>query len=107
MYVTIYQRQKVPLPNEKEYIKNEFEHLVVVYEGAKEDWSQTIIDYISYEKLPKNPKRKTYICRCVPRFLLFKDTLKEHYLRVYYYDVWRGRNNASFTKSPIKSVQIT
>ncbi|XP_070010596.1 uncharacterized protein [Nicotiana sylvestris] len=73
--VTIYQKWVVPLPNEDESEDNKLEHLVVVSEGEKEECQQPIIDYLSYGILPENPRRRTEIRRCAPRFLYYKDTL--------------------------------
>ncbi|KAH0701815.1 hypothetical protein KY285_016093 [Solanum tuberosum] len=69
----------------------QLEHLVAVSEAAEEDWRQPIIDYMCYVILPENPRRRTDIRRCAPRFLYYKDTYTEDHLRVYYYDV-RKRN---------------
>ncbi|XP_015166558.1 uncharacterized protein [Solanum tuberosum] len=73
--VTICQKWIVPLPNEEECIENKLDHLVAVYEAAKEDWGQPIIDYMCYGILPEDLRRRTDIRRRAPRFLYYKDTL--------------------------------
>ncbi|KAH0682669.1 hypothetical protein KY289_020421 [Solanum tuberosum] len=40
----------------------------------KKDWRQPITDYLCYGILPENPRRKTNIRHCAPRFLYYKDT---------------------------------
>ena len=44
-------------------------------EATKEDWRQPIIDYLCYEILPENPRRRTDIRHRAPGFLYYKDTL--------------------------------
>ncbi|XP_059310221.1 uncharacterized protein LOC132061409 [Lycium ferocissimum] len=73
--VTICQKWVVPPSNEDEGAESELEHLVAVSEAAKEDWRQPIIDYLSYEMLPEDSRRRTEIRRRAPRFLYYKDTL--------------------------------
>ncbi|XP_070039945.1 uncharacterized protein [Nicotiana tomentosiformis] len=73
--VTICQTWVVPSPNKGENEENELEHLVVVSEAEREEWRQPIIDYLSYGILSENPRRRTEICRRVPRFLHYKYTL--------------------------------
>ncbi|XP_070030878.1 uncharacterized protein [Nicotiana tomentosiformis] len=73
--VTVCQKWVLPPPNEVEGEGNELKHLVAVSEAEKEEWRQPIIDYLSYGILPENPRRRTKIRRCAPRFLYYKDTL--------------------------------
>ncbi|XP_049358856.1 uncharacterized protein LOC125823531 [Solanum verrucosum] len=73
--VTICQKWIVPPSNEEECIKNELNHLVAIFEAAKEEWRQPIIDYMCYGILPEDPRRRTDIRRRAPRFLYYKDTL--------------------------------
>ncbi|KAH0641956.1 hypothetical protein KY289_032930 [Solanum tuberosum] len=72
---TICQKWIVPLPNEEECIENELNHLVAISDTAKEEWRQPIIDYMSYEILPEDLRRRTDIRRRAPYFLYYKDTL--------------------------------
>ncbi|XP_070021778.1 uncharacterized protein [Nicotiana sylvestris] len=73
--VTVCQKWVVPLPNEAEGEENELKPLVAASEVEKEEWQQPIIDYLWYGILPENPRRRTEIRRCAPRFLYYKDTL--------------------------------
>ncbi|XP_070002663.1 uncharacterized protein [Nicotiana sylvestris] len=73
--VTICQKWVVPLPNEVGGEENELKHLVAISEVEKEEWRQPIIDYLCYEMLLENLRRRTEIRRRAPRFLYYKDTL--------------------------------
>ncbi|XP_070025017.1 uncharacterized protein [Nicotiana sylvestris] len=73
--VTVCQKWVITLPNETEGEENELKHLVVVSEVEKEEWRQSIIDYLCYGILLENPRRRTEIRRRSPRFLYYKDTL--------------------------------
>ncbi|XP_070022468.1 uncharacterized protein [Nicotiana sylvestris] len=73
--VTVCKKWVVPPPNEAEGEENELKHLVTVSEVEKEEWRQPIIDYLCYGILPANPRRRTEIRRCAPRFLYYIDTL--------------------------------
>ncbi|XP_019155172.1 PREDICTED: uncharacterized protein LOC109152045 [Ipomoea nil] len=46
-----------------------------VYEVDKEDWMQSLIDYLVDEKLPQDPRRRVDIRCRAPRFIYFKDAL--------------------------------
>ncbi|XP_070020638.1 uncharacterized protein [Nicotiana sylvestris] len=59
--VIVCQKLVVPPPNEVEGEENELKHLVAVSKDEKEEWRQPIIDYLSYEILPENPRRRTKI----------------------------------------------
>nr|XP_009777510.1 PREDICTED: uncharacterized protein LOC104227078 [Nicotiana sylvestris] len=72
--ITICQKWIVP-PDENEDEESKLERLVAVAEAVKVDWRQTMIDYLCYGILPEDPRRKTEIRRCAPRFLYYKDTL--------------------------------
>ena len=67
--VTVCQKWIVPPSNEEEYIENKLDHILAIVEAAKEDWRQPIIDYLCYEILPENPRRRTDIRLRAPRFL--------------------------------------
>ena len=69
MQVTVCQKWIVPPSNEEEYIENKLDHIVAMVEAAKEDWRQPIIDYLCYEIIPENPRRRTDIRRRPPCFL--------------------------------------
>nr|XP_033517156.1 uncharacterized protein LOC117281427 [Nicotiana tomentosiformis] len=72
--ITICQKCIVP-PDENEDEESKLERLIAVTEAEKVDWRQTMIDYLCYGILPEDPRRKTEIRRCAPRFLYYKDTL--------------------------------
>ncbi|XP_019155716.1 PREDICTED: uncharacterized protein LOC109152471 [Ipomoea nil] len=46
-----------------------------VYEVDKEDWRQSLIDYLADGKLPQDPRRRVDVRRRAPRFIYFKDAL--------------------------------
>ncbi|XP_070020049.1 uncharacterized protein [Nicotiana sylvestris] len=73
--VTVCQKWVLPPLNEAEYKENELKHLVAIFEIEKEEWQQPIIAYLCYGILPENPRRRTEIRHCTPRFLYYKDTL--------------------------------
>ncbi|XP_071922596.1 uncharacterized protein [Coffea arabica] len=50
-------------------------HVVSTYEIDKEDWRQPLVDYLKYQKLPEEQRRKTDIRRRAPRFILYKEML--------------------------------
>ncbi|XP_049410526.1 uncharacterized protein LOC125873694 [Solanum stenotomum] len=70
--ITICQKWIVPPDVDEE---NKFEHLVVVSQAEIVDWRHDLIDYLCYNILPEDPKRKTEIRHRAPRFLYYKDTL--------------------------------
>ncbi|XP_071923149.1 uncharacterized protein [Coffea arabica] len=48
---------------------------IFVHEIEREDCRHLIIDYLNYEKLPEDPKKRIDICRRAPRFIYYKGTL--------------------------------
>ncbi|XP_075473874.1 uncharacterized protein LOC142504919 [Primulina tabacum] len=50
-------------------------YIVEVIEIEKEDWRQTFVDYLKYEKLPRDPRHRIDIRRRAARFIYFKGTL--------------------------------
>ncbi|XP_019160999.1 PREDICTED: uncharacterized protein LOC109157600 [Ipomoea nil] len=46
-----------------------------VYEVDKDDWRQSLIDYLVDGKLPQDPRRRVDVRRRAPRFIYFKDAL--------------------------------
>jgi len=70
--ITICQKWIVPPDVDEE---SKFEHLVAVSQAEIVDWRHALIDYLCYNILPEDPKRKTEIRRRAPRFLYYKDTL--------------------------------
>ncbi|XP_075098055.1 uncharacterized protein LOC142175372 [Nicotiana tabacum] len=73
--VVVCQRWVVPPPNDYEEEESKVEHLASILEVEIEDWRQPLIDYLCYEILPKNPRRKTEIRRRALRFIYYKNTL--------------------------------
>ena len=55
--------------------ESKLEHLVDVSQVEIADWRHALIDYLCYNILPEDPKRKTEIYRRAPRFLYYKYTL--------------------------------
>ncbi|KAL0411032.1 UNVERIFIED_CONTAM: hypothetical protein Slati_3692900 [Sesamum latifolium] len=53
-------------------------HVVEVFDIKKEDWHQLLIDYLKYEKVPDDPRRKVDIQRRATRFIHHNDTLYRH-----------------------------
>ncbi|KAH0720374.1 hypothetical protein KY285_005176 [Solanum tuberosum] len=64
--ITICQKWIVPPDVDEE---SKFEHLVAVSQAEIVDWRNSLIDYLCYNILPEDPKRKTEIRRRAPRFL--------------------------------------
>ncbi|KAL0320195.1 UNVERIFIED_CONTAM: hypothetical protein Sradi_5281000 [Sesamum radiatum] len=50
-------------------------HAIKVFDIEKEDWRQPLIDYLKYEKVPDDPRRKIDIRRRATRFIHHNDTL--------------------------------
>ena len=50
-------------------------NLISVCEVEKEDWRQSLIDYLEHGRLPDDRRHKVEIRRRAPRFIYFKDTL--------------------------------
>ncbi|KAL0456114.1 UNVERIFIED_CONTAM: hypothetical protein Slati_0950600 [Sesamum latifolium] len=46
-----------------------------VFETEKEDWRQSLVDYLKYGKLPSDPRRRTDIRRRATCFIYYKGTL--------------------------------
>ncbi|XP_056685850.1 uncharacterized protein [Spinacia oleracea] len=49
--------------------------MIIVHQIDQEDWRQPIIDYLSHQKLPSDPRHRMEIRRRAPRFILFNGTL--------------------------------
>ncbi|KAL0455746.1 UNVERIFIED_CONTAM: hypothetical protein Slati_0913800 [Sesamum latifolium] len=50
-------------------------HAIEVFDIEREDWRQPLIDYLKYEKVPDDPRRKVDIRRRATRFIHHNDTL--------------------------------
>ncbi|XP_049350317.1 uncharacterized protein LOC125814913 [Solanum verrucosum] len=70
--ITICQKWIVPPDMDEE---SKFEHFVAVLQAEIVDWRHALIDYLCYNILPEDPKKRTEIRRRAPRFLYYKDTL--------------------------------
>ncbi|XP_019197694.1 PREDICTED: uncharacterized protein LOC109191489 [Ipomoea nil] len=46
-----------------------------VYDIGKDDWRQSLIDYLTDGKLPEDPHKRVDIKRRTPRFIYYKETL--------------------------------
>ncbi|XP_019150530.1 PREDICTED: uncharacterized protein LOC109147323 [Ipomoea nil] len=46
-----------------------------VYDICKDDWRQPLIDYLTDQKLPEDPRKRVDIKRRTPRFIYYKETL--------------------------------
>ncbi|XP_071909806.1 uncharacterized protein [Coffea arabica] len=73
--VRVCQKWVVPSLIDDKDIEEGDAHVVSTYEIDKEDWRQPLVDYLKYQKLPEEQRRRTDIRRRAPRFILYKDTL--------------------------------
>ncbi|XP_071919019.1 uncharacterized protein [Coffea arabica] len=73
--VRVCQKWVVPSLIDDEGIEGGDAHVVSTYEIDKEDWRQPLVDYLKYQKLPEEQRRRSDIRRRAPRFILYKDTL--------------------------------
>ncbi|XP_057461067.1 uncharacterized protein LOC130751463 [Actinidia eriantha] len=73
--ISIYQRWVIPPHFDDEYNNKIKVNAISVFEIEKEDWRQSLIDYLQHGKLPENPHRRTDIRRRAPRFIYYNSTL--------------------------------
>ncbi|XP_012849590.1 PREDICTED: uncharacterized protein LOC105969382 [Erythranthe guttata] len=73
--ISIFKRWVVPPIFEHEEIEEDETRVVYVFEIEKEDWRQSFVDYLKYEKLPNDPRQRVDIRRRAARFIYYKDTL--------------------------------
>ncbi|KAL0445922.1 UNVERIFIED_CONTAM: hypothetical protein Slati_1720100, partial [Sesamum latifolium] len=64
--------------DDDDYEEEEELHAVEVFDIEREDWRQPLIDYLKYEKVPDDPRRKVDIRRRATRFIHHNDTLYRH-----------------------------
>ncbi|XP_057502706.1 uncharacterized protein LOC130786422 [Actinidia eriantha] len=76
--ISICQRWVIPPHFDDEYNDKIEANAILVFEIEKEDWRQSLIDYLQYRKLPENPHRRTDIRRRAPRFIYYNSTLYRH-----------------------------
>ncbi|XP_057790567.1 LOW QUALITY PROTEIN: uncharacterized protein LOC131007657 [Salvia miltiorrhiza] len=69
------ERWVIPPIFEEEKCEEIESHLVEVFEIEEEDWRQLLVDYLKYDKLPNDPRRRVDIRRRATRFIFFKGTL--------------------------------
>ncbi|XP_057779963.1 uncharacterized protein LOC130998564 [Salvia miltiorrhiza] len=73
--IPVCERWVIPPIFEEEKDEEIESHLVEVFEIEEEDWHQLLVDYLKYDKLPNDPRRRVDIRRCATRFIFFKGTL--------------------------------
>ncbi|XP_057481966.1 uncharacterized protein LOC130768877 [Actinidia eriantha] len=73
--ISICQRWVIPPHFDDEYNNKMKVNAITVFEIEKEDWRQSLIDYLQHGKLPENPHRRTDVRRCAPRFIYYNSTL--------------------------------
>ncbi|XP_071924880.1 uncharacterized protein [Coffea arabica] len=73
--VRVCQKWVVPSLIDDEDVEGGDAHVASTYEIDKEDWRQPLVDYLKYQKLPEEQRRRTDIRRRAPRFILYKDAL--------------------------------
>ena len=49
--------------------------MVSTYEIDKENWRKSLVDYVKYQTLPEEQRRRADIRRCAPHFILYKNML--------------------------------
>ena len=64
------QKWVVPPLFDDEDLEGNDTHLVSTYEIDKEDWKQPLVDYLKYQKLSEEQRRKADIHCCAPHFIL-------------------------------------
>ena len=71
------------------------------------DWRHALTDYLCYNILPEDPKRKTEILRRAPRFLYYKYTLyRRSFKGVLIRFFGRRRSKSNYTRSTFWSLWI-
>ncbi|XP_057811931.1 uncharacterized protein LOC131026177 [Salvia miltiorrhiza] len=73
--IPVCERWVIPPIFEEEKCEEIESHLVEVFEIEEEDWRQLLVDYLKYDKLPNDPRRRVDIRRRATRFIFFKGTL--------------------------------
>ncbi|KAL0340181.1 UNVERIFIED_CONTAM: hypothetical protein Sradi_4534900 [Sesamum radiatum] len=61
--------------DEDDTFQEEENHITKVFEVEEEDWQQPLVDYLKYEKLPNDLRRRTDTRRQATRFIYYKGTL--------------------------------
>ena len=73
--IPICQRWVIPPHFDDEYNDKIESNTISLFEIEKEDWRQSLINYLQHEKLSENPHRRTDITRRAPRFIYYNGTL--------------------------------
>ncbi|XP_057775222.1 uncharacterized protein LOC130994205 [Salvia miltiorrhiza] len=74
-HIPVCERWVVPPIFENEKCEDIESHLVEVFKIEEEDWRQLLVDYLKYDKLPSDPRRRVDIRRRATRFIFFKGIL--------------------------------
>ncbi|XP_057803526.1 uncharacterized protein LOC131018841 [Salvia miltiorrhiza] len=74
-HISVCERWVIPPIFEEEKCEEIESHLVEVFEIEEEDRRQLLVDYLKYDKLPNDPRRRVDIRRRATRFIFFKGTL--------------------------------
>ncbi|XP_057803083.1 uncharacterized protein LOC131018370 [Salvia miltiorrhiza] len=64
-----------PVFEDEDSEENETNAVEVFEIEEEEDWRQLLVDYLKYDKLPSDPRRRVDIRRRATRFIFFKGTL--------------------------------
>ncbi|KAL0310138.1 UNVERIFIED_CONTAM: hypothetical protein Sangu_2457200 [Sesamum angustifolium] len=61
--------------DESDMLQEQENHITEVFEVEEEDWRQPLVDYLKYEKLPNDLRRRTDTRRRATRFIFYKGML--------------------------------
>ncbi|XP_074299136.1 uncharacterized protein LOC141630170 [Silene latifolia] len=73
MQVPVCNRWAISLREEEENVDTT--NMICVYTADKDDWRQSIIDFLDHQKLPDDPRHKVEIRRRALKFIHYKGTL--------------------------------
>ena len=79
--IPICQRWVIPLHFDDEYNDEIEANAILMFEIEKEDWWQSLINYLQHGKLPENPHRKIDIRRRAPCFIYYNGTLYRRFFK--------------------------
>nr|XP_027122221.1 uncharacterized protein LOC113739181 [Coffea arabica] len=81
--VRVCQKWVIPSLIDDEDIEGGDAHVASTYEIDKEDWRQPLVDYLKYQKLPEEQRRRTDIRRRASRLSCTRTRCTEDHLKVY------------------------